>query len=280
MGAVTLAMIRAAQTAGAELHVGAEVVSIDGVEVTWREDGEEHAVTADGVLGNCAPAVLARLRGQPVAVPDGPGPGAQLKLNLLLDRLPRLRSGHDPAVAFAGTFRLNETSSELAAAYACAARGELPDRVPAELYCHTLADASIVNTSPPTQTLTVFALHITPAMFAADEAAARDILVERLLDQLDEHLAEPIRGCIARDADGAPCLEARTPLDLERELALPGGNIFHGDLDWPWRDDDDPDVWGVATDHPRIWRAGAGARRGGGVSGIGGHNAAMAVLAR
>jgi phytoene dehydrogenase-like protein len=34
----------------------------------------------------------------------------------------------------------------------------------------------------------------------------------------------------------------------------------------------------VATAHDRILLCGAGARRGGGVSGLGGHNAAMAVL--
>jgi phytoene dehydrogenase-like protein len=34
----------------------------------------------------------------------------------------------------------------------------------------------------------------------------------------------------------------------------------------------------VATAHPRILLCGSGARRGGAVSGIGGHNAAMAVL--
>jgi len=53
---------------------------------------------------------------------------------------------------------------------------------------------------------------------------------------------------------------------------------------WPFADDDDPlDTparrWGVATDHERILLCGSGARRGGAVSGIGGHNGAMAVLA-
>jgi phytoene dehydrogenase-like protein len=266
MGAVTMALSRAAMEAGAELHVEAEVVSVDGVEVTWREDGREHTVTADHVLANCAPAVLDRLRGRTAS--SAPV-GAQLKVNLLLERLPALRSGHDPAVAFAGTFRLDETASDLAAAYAAAERGEVPDRVPAEIYCHTLADPSIVDAG---HTLTVFALHVTAEMPA-------DVVAERILDQLDAYLAEPIRACLAIDADGAPCIEVRTAHDLERELALPGGNIFHGDLEWPWREDPDSDVWGVATDHPRIWRAGAGARRGGGVSGVGGHNAAMAVLA-
>jgi phytoene dehydrogenase-like protein len=264
MGAVSDALARAA--AGADIRLGAEVVSVDGTEVTWREDGAEHTVTAEHVLANCAPAVLARLRGS--EAPAAPV-GAQLKVNLLVDRLPRLRSGHDPEVAFAGTFRLNETASEIADAYAAAQRGEVPARVPAEIYCHTLSDPSIVDAG---HTLTVFALHVTAEMDG-------DVVAERVLDQLDEHLAEPIRDCLARDADGAPCLEVRTLADLERELAMPGGNIFHGNLEWPWRGDDDPDIWGVATDHPRIWRAGAGARRGGGVSGVGGHNAAMAVLA-
>jgi phytoene dehydrogenase-like protein len=61
---------------------------------------------------------------------------------------------------------------------------------------------------------------------------------------------------------------------------MPGGHIFHGDLTWPWVEGDDADRWGVATDVANLFVCGAGARRGGGVSGIGGHNAAMAVLER
>jgi phytoene dehydrogenase-like protein len=60
---------------------------------------------------------------------------------------------------------------------------------------------------------------------------------------------------------------------------MPGGNIFHGDLSWPWSDED-AGRWGVETAHPRTVICGAAARRGGGVSCIGGHNAAMAVLDR
>jgi phytoene dehydrogenase-like protein len=220
--------------------------------------------------------VLAGLVGEPSPTP--PPEGAQLKVNLLLDRLPALRSGVDPAVAFAGTFRLHESVGELDAAYAAAVRGEVPERPPAELYCHTLTDPSIVDGAR--HTLTLFGLHAPARLFRGDEGTVRDLLVERYLDGLDEHLAEPIRDCVAVDARGEPCIEARTPLDLERELGLPGGDIFHGDLSWPWREQDDGDRWGVATAHDRILLCGAGARRGGGVSGIGGHNAAMAVLAR
>jgi phytoene dehydrogenase-like protein len=64
---------------------------------------------------------------------------------------------------------------------------------------------------------------------------------------------------------------------------MPGGNIFHGPLTWPFVEDDSrlstsAERWGVATQYPRILLCGSGAQRGGAVSGIGGHNAAMAVL--
>jgi phytoene dehydrogenase-like protein len=96
-------------------------------------------------------------------------------------------------------------------------------------------------------------------------------------------LAEPIEDLLLTDAAGAPCVETKTTLDLERALNMPGGNIFHGPLSWPFIDDDAPlgtpaERWGVATAHPRVLLCGSGAVRGGAVSGIGGHNAAMAVL--
>ena len=276
MGAISGALEGAARDAGAELRRDAEVLAIDPAtgSVTWREGEDEHTASAARVLVNAAPAVLARLLGEePPAVE-----GAQLKVNLLLDRLPALKSGLDPAVAFAGTFRLHEDAAELEAAHAEATRGEIPKRPPAELYCHTLTDPSIVD--GPRHTLTLFGLHAPARLFAADEARVRDTLVARYLDGLDEHLDEPIRECLARDENGDPCLEARTPLDLERELAMPGGDIFHGDLRWPWSEDDPADRWGVKTSHERVLLCGAGARRGGGVSGVGGHNAAMAVLGK
>lgn len=54
--------------------------------------------------------------------------------------------------------------------------------------------------------------------------------------------------------------------------SVPGHRVKSGTLE-PWARD------AIATDHERIMLCGSGARRGGAVSGIGGHNAAMAVLA-
>ena len=98
---------------------------------------------------------------------------------------------------------------------------------------------------------------------------------------LNSVLAEPIEDCLARDAHGDPCLEARSPVDLEDDLGLHGGHIFHRDLSWPWGEPDDGSAasrWGVATGLDRVLLCGAGARRGGGVSAIPGRSAAMALL--
>ncbi|GAB6985772.1 hypothetical protein JCM10369A_22960 [Nocardioides pyridinolyticus] len=72
-------------------------------------------------------------------------------------------------------------------------------------------------------------------------------------------------------------------LEVEREFAMPGGHWFHGDLDWPWapnraRLDTPAQQWGVQTDIDPVLLCGSGSRRGGGVTGLGGHSAAHAVL--
>lgn len=288
MGAVTDALARAATAAGAELVTRAGVSAIraddDGAEVTWHNGTTEHTVRARRVLSNVAPWVLRILLGE-AEDPDSKPEGSQLKINLLLDRLPRLRSGVDPEVAFAGTLHLAEDYSQLEAAYADAAAGRVPAVMPGEIYCHSLTDPSILGDAPDgTHTLTYFGVHTPASLFEADPAAAKQRAVDSALAALNEHLVEPIQSCLATDASGRPCLEAKIPQDIERDLAMPGGHIFHGDLEWPWapnraRLDTPAQQWGVQTDVASVLVCGSGARRGGAVSGIGGHNAAQAVLA-
>jgi phytoene dehydrogenase-like protein len=127
--------------------------------------------------------------------------------------------------------------------------------------------------------LTLFGLHMPARLFRADNEGARAAALAATLKSLDSVLGEPIEDCLWTAPDGTPCLEVRTPVDLEQSVGLPGGNIFHRDLAWPWAQDEaDVGRWGVETEHPRVLLCGAGARRGGGVSGIPGRAAAMAVL--
>jgi phytoene dehydrogenase-like protein len=282
MGALTDALERAAREAGAAIATGHEAwrIATDGrlAEVSYRTADREATVAARHVLVNASPQALAAMIGDE---PPDPAEGAQLKVNLLLTRLPRLRDASvDPREAFAGTFHIAEGYDQLAAAHEQAAAGKLPEAPPSEIYCHSLTDPTILGpdlVERGYQTLTLFGLHTPARLFRADNDAVREGLLASTLAQLDAHLAEPIAGCLAVDADGRPCIEARTPLDLERDLGLPGGHIFHRDLAWPYAQEG-TGRWGVETRHANVLLCGAGAVRGGGVSGIPGHNAAMAVL--
>ncbi|MER8033019.1 NAD(P)/FAD-dependent oxidoreductase [Streptomyces bauhiniae] len=282
MGALTDALADAARAAGTEIVTGHEAVRIDTdgrtAEVTYRTADGEGVAAARHVLVNASPRELAALTGDPA--PE-PAEGAQLKVNMLLTRLPRLKDGSvDPREAFAGTFHIAEGYQELATAHAQAAAGQLPAAPPSEIYCHSLTDPTILGPDLAArgyQTLTLFGLHAPARLFAHDNDAVREELLKATLAQLDAHLAEPLADCLATDADGRPCIEAKTPLDLDRDLGLPGGNIFHRPLTWPYAEDG-TGRWGVETRHANILLCGAGAVRGGGVSGVPGHNAAMAVL--
>ncbi|MEP7023762.1 MAG: FAD-dependent oxidoreductase, partial [Actinomycetota bacterium] len=285
MGAVTAELERVARAAGAEIRTGAEVTGIDPAgEVTVRDgDGDgEYAVGAGHILANLAPVTLAGLLGEPGG---GDPEGAQLKVNLVLSRLPRLRdSSVSPQEAFAGTFHVHEGYTTLDEAYQQAAAGQIPAAAPCEAYCHSLTDSSILGrdlAASGAQTLTVFGLHMPARLFHADPDAARAAALAATLRGINDVLAEPIEDCLLADAAGRPCIEVKTPVDLAAEAHLPGGHIFHGDLAWPFADDAaEVGRWGVETAHPRVLVCGAGARRGGGVSGLGGHNAAMAILRR
>jgi phytoene dehydrogenase-like protein len=116
-------------------------------------------------------------------------------------------------------------------------------------------------------------------LFREDPDGARDRALAATLASIGSVLAEPLEDVLLSGRDGRPCLEVRTPVDLEGDVGLPGGHIFHRDLQWPWAEtDDEVGTWGVETVHERVVLGGAGARRGGGVSGIPGRSAAMSVL--
>ena len=274
MGALVKELIRVATSAGVEILSNSKVTSVVSDEsgvITKTESGDVYQ--SDYLLSNAAPAVLAKLRGkaQPPSLD-----GSQMKINILLKRLPQLKSGIDPRLAFAGTFHANESFSQLEETYLDATEGVMPAKMPVEMYCHTLSDPSILAPDLQAsgyQTLTLFGLHTPASLFDADNDAARDVALASALRSVNEYLAEPIEDVIA-------AIEVKTPLDIEEAIALPRGNIFHKDLSMPFREDGSEPSWGVETDDPRIFICGAGAIRGGGVSGIPGHNAAMAVLSK
>ncbi|MGB5951395.1 MAG: NAD(P)/FAD-dependent oxidoreductase [Ornithinimicrobium sp.] len=278
MGQVTQALRDAALEAGALIRCSSEVESLetDGDLARVRTlDGA--VIECDSVFFGAAPHVLDHLRRRPS---DRPAPeGAQLKINLLLSRLPRLRDNSvSPEDAFAGTFHINEGYQQLEVAYAQASRGLLPRLPPCEVYCHSLSDPSILSpqlAASGAHTMTLFGLHMPARLFREDPHSSRARALAATLASFNQVLAEPIEDCLL----DPETIDVRTPLDIEASVGMPGGHIFHGDLQWPFAESaGDVGTWGVETADANVYLCGSGARRGGGVSGIPGRNAVAAYL--
>lgn len=280
MGALVEELITRAKTLGVKIETGVRAKSIgSGKVIATDSDGQIRHYKPRFIVAALAPRELDRLEGK--SKHRSFAPGSQVKINMVLEKLPRLRSQVSPEDAFAGTFHFDEGMEQMQRAYAEAKAGSMPRVIPAEIYSHTLADRSILGADLAERgfhTLTLFALHTPYQLFTQDNEAAKREAKGRLLSQLNKYLVDPIEECLAKDENGQLCIEVKSPLDLEAELGLPEGNIFHGDLEFPFREESENLLWGSETRTENLYLAGAGARRGGGVSGIGGHNAAMAIL--
>jgi len=287
MGTLTASLEAAARESGATIVSSTWVerlgISEDEPVVSFETETGVQTVEARYVLCNAAPVVLDTLMGQPPEPVRAIDEGSVVKINMLLKRLPRLRSSaRSPREAFEGTFHIDEGYDQMTEHYRRAAAGQLADRPSGEMYCHSLTDDSILSDHLNEQgyhALTLFGLDMPYAVFEQDNERLREEVLEKYLAGINQFTQEPIQECIAEDADGRSCIEIKTPVDLEREVHLPRGNIFHNALTWPFVGGvEEAGTWGVETNHPKVFTCGSGARRGGAVSGIPGHNAAMKVL--
>lgn len=288
MGRVAHELTHAAERHGASTMTNVRLKSLDFTNSTRTVEFEveEHRRTVEArfVLLNFGPNILAGLLGRPYQ-PDATHEGSVFKINMLLHRLPRLLAPlADPATAFCGTFHIDEGYEQMETSYRQASDMRLPDKIPCEVYCHTLTDDSILSPELRARgfhTLTLFALDTPWRLFSADNEKMRLLAKQRCLAGLNRWLAEPIEDCLALARNGEPCLEAKSPVDIEEELGHFQGNIFQGALTFPFAETPEAaGSWGVETEFPNVFYCGASARRGGGVSGIPGHNAAMKVLER
>jgi phytoene dehydrogenase-like protein len=286
MGHLVDELKRVSEVAGAEMLTGIRLKQLHFANGThsieFESDGQTRTVDAKFVLVNFGPNILAKFLKRPYE-PDLTHEGSVLKVNMLLERLPRLRaSQYQVPDAFCGTFHIDEGYEQMKTSYRQAAQNRLPDKIPCEMYCHTLTDNSILSPDLRARgfhTLTLFALDTPARLFDADNESARAGAVRNCLDGLNNYLAEPIEDCLAHAHNGEPCLEAKTPLDIEQELGHYRGNIFHGALTFPFAETpENVRTWGVETEFSNVFICGSSARRGGAVSGIPGHNAAMKVL--
>jgi len=281
MGQLVWQLAARARQAGVEWRLGADVyetqVTSKGCRVAFRHQDSEYEVETRHLVWNATPP----WRRAPD--PSGIDEGTSFKINMLLNKLPApVNKQVSPEQAFAGTFHIDESYAQLETARRTAQMGQIPETPAGEIYCHTLTDPSILSSELQAQgfhTLTYFGLDLPCALFEKDNEGAKQVVVANVLKGLNRYLATPLEDCLAIDRNGQPCLEAKSPVDLEHELGLPRGNIFHKGLSWFFAEDESEiGRYGVETERPNEWICGASAKRGGAVSGIPGRNAAMAIL--
>jgi phytoene dehydrogenase-like protein len=286
MGAVALELEQAARQSGAEILTDVKISALDVTgskrRVEFEVDGEKQTVDARFLLVNFGRNVLGRYTGRPFQ-PNATDEGSVFKINMLLRRLPKLKATRYPAPeAFCGTFHSDEGYEAMNVSYAQASRGQLPDKTPCEVYCHTLTDDSILSPELRAQgfhTMTLFGIDAPWSLFARNNAAMRNAAETRFLESMNQWLEEPLQNCLAVARDGASCIESKSPVDIEDALGMYHGNIFHDAPTFPFaKNSEDVGGWGVETEFENVFLCGSSAQRGGAVSGIPGHNAAMKVL--
>src|SRR5216117_2980938 len=255
MGTVARELELAARKAGAELLTSVEIraLEVKGEKKTVQFEIEaaegrtfaphSEMVEARYLLVNFGRNVLAKFVGK-LYQPEAEDEGSVFKINMLLRRL--------------------------------------PNKIPCELYCHTLTDNSILAPELREKgfhTMTLFGLDTPWGLFARDNRTMRKLAEKKFLESMNQWLEEPLEDCLAVARDGRPCIESKSPVDIEDALGMYHGNIFQTALTFPFAERrEQAGTWGVETEYRNVFLCGSSAQRGGAVSGIPGHNAAMKVL--
>jgi phytoene dehydrogenase-like protein len=283
-GGVSEAIASAARAAGAEVRTAAPVarVLVRGGRATGvvLESGEE--VRARVVLSSLDPRRTFLGLLEPGTLPPEFEAevrrfrlrGSSGKVNLALDGLPEFRSLPNRVTTehLRGAISISPSVDYLEEAYDDAKEGRFSRRPYVDVVIPTLVDPSM---APPGKH--VMSCFVQYAPYELDPSLGG-------WDRQREAFGDAVVAAVAEFAPNLPDLvvhrQVLTPLDLERDLGLTEGNIFHGELSLGqlfWA----RPVPGWAryrTPVPGLWLCGSGAHPGGGIMGAPGRNAALEVL--
>jgi phytoene dehydrogenase-like protein len=282
MGGITAAMAAGAQDHGAQIRLSSPVknviVSLGTARGVLLESGEE--ILAPIVISNADPArsmlkLLPKGTIKPALekqVGEYDNRGSMARIHLLIDELPDY-------VGFApGRGPQHEAQQILGAsvenferAWEAQRRGVLPDEFVIEAMIQSTTDDSLAPAGLHTMTLGVQQLPFTLTGTTWDDV--RDKFADAVLENLFRY-APTLRDHILDRV-------VITPLDLERDYGLTGGNIFHGAMffDQLFGNRPAPELADYRTPVKGYYLCGSGTHPGGGVMGANGHNAAKVVLA-
>lgn len=277
-GALAKAMADAAREAGAEMRLGTDVARIlikdNRVAGVHLSDGSE--LRTDTVVSNADPKRTLLGLVDPIELDPGflsrlrnyRSVGTVAKVNLALNGLPTFR-GLNPATELRGRIQIAPSIDYLERAFDHSKYGEFSREPFIEFTIPSLADPSL---APPGHHVLSAYVQFAPYRLAGDWGIERDALgnnVVRMLEQYAPGLSLMIEH-----------RQVITPVDLEREFALTGGHILHGEPALDQLFSMRP-VLGWAqyrTPIRGLYLCGAGTHPGGGLTGGSGQNAVREIL--
>jgi phytoene dehydrogenase-like protein len=279
-GALTKAMADAAREAGAEIRLGADVSKIlvkDGRAAgVLFSDGSE--LPAEAIVSNADPRRTLLQLIDPVELEPGflmrlrnyRCSGSVGKVNLALNTLPAFRRVSSVADLH-GRVHIGPSIDYLERAFDHSKYGELSAEPCLELTVPSLVDPSL---APPGRHVMSVYVQFAPYRLAKGRNwnATRESLGDLVVRTLEPY-APGLTAAIEHR-------QVITPLDLEQEFALTGGQIFHGEPALDQLFTMRP-VLGWAqyrTPVPGLYLCGAGTHPGGGITGGSGQNAAREIL--
>ncbi len=284
MGALSEAIATSARAAGAEIRTSAPVARIlarhgmaYGVAL---ENGQE--VHARVVVSNADPKrTFLTLVGRNSLPPSFAtevdrfkSEGTSFKLNLALGELPNYTAlpGVRQGPQHMGTTHIAPNVDYVERAWDDAKYGQ-PSRAPLlEITIPTTYDASLAP--PGKHLMSIFVQYAPYTLAQGDWRDERERFADRIVDLLAEY-APNMKTAIEHR-------HALSPLDLEEQFGLTGGNIFHGEMSPSQLFFLRPLAgWArYATPIRNLYLCGSGTHPGGGVMGAPGHNAAREILRR
>jgi phytoene dehydrogenase-like protein len=286
MGAISAAMARECAARNVTLRTGAPVarVIVKGARAVGVELDDGEVVDARRVVANVNPKLLferlmapehldADFRARIAAYRCASG---TFRMNVALSELPDFRAlpGTAPGPHHASGIILAPSLAYMERAY-FDARTTGWSRAPiVEVLIPSVVDDSLAP--PGRHVASLFCQHVHPDLPA--------VAAGRSWDDAREEVADLMIATVDRFAPNfsASVLGRRalTPLDLEREFGLVGGDIFHGALSLDQLFSARPVLGNGNYRAPvaGLYLCGSGTHPGGGVTGIPGHNAAREIL--
>lgn len=284
MGAITQAMARSAAAHGADIEVSAPVkrVVVEGGRARGVELLDGRVIRARAVAANVNPKLLFQRLVDRQFLPAAFAHhmdhyrcvSGSFRMNVALGELPRFTCVADQpdyesflkgSIILTHSLAYNQRAYEDAVQFGWSREPALEMFIPS-VYDDTLAP-------PGKHVMSLFCQHFNPNL---PEGRSWDDVREQVAD----HIIDVVNRYAPNFRNAVVGRVALSPLDLEREFGLVGGDIFHGclHLDQIYSLRPAPGFADYRTPVAGLYLCGAGAHPGGGVTGCPGHNAALEML--